>query len=94
MHTIGSLWSGLILWSYSCNHAILFIHVCAPAAVMRKPVPKPGPGEVLVRVQLRPMNPADVMSLAGALQTSCAWTSQAPSDHVRVPRVLCYVEAQ
>ncbi len=38
------------------------------AAVMQKPVPKPGPGEVLVRVQLRPINPADVMSLAGVLR--------------------------
>ena len=34
---------------------------------MRKPVPKPGRGEVLVRLHLRPINPADAMSLAGAL---------------------------
>ena len=42
-------------------------HACMPAAVMRKPVPTPGPGEVLVRLHLRPINPADAMCLAGAL---------------------------
>ena len=41
--------------------------VCVSAAVMRKPLPQPGPGEVLVRLHLRPIHPADTMSLAGAL---------------------------
>jgi len=44
--------------------------VCVSGAVMRKPVPKPGPGEVLVRLHLRPIHPADAMSLAGALVES------------------------
>ena len=30
-------------------------------------MPKPGRGEVLVRLNMRPINPADAMALAGAL---------------------------
>ena len=41
------------------------------AAVMRKPAPKPGHGEVLVKLHMRPINPADAMALAGALPGCC-----------------------
>ncbi len=35
-------------------------------AIAERPVPAPGAGEVLVRLYLRPINPSDLMSLAGA----------------------------
>ena len=36
-------------------------------AVVERPVPTPGAGEVLVRLFLRPINPSDLFSLAGAV---------------------------
>lgn len=38
------------------------------AAVVDHPVPSPGAGEVLVRLNLRPINPSDVFSLCGLYQ--------------------------
>ena len=35
-------------------------------AVVERPTPMPGAGEVLVRIFLRPINPSDLFSLAGA----------------------------
>ncbi len=34
-------------------------------AIAQVPVPEPGPGEALVRINCRPVNPADVFSVMG-----------------------------
>ncbi len=33
--------------------------------IAQVPVPEPGPGEALVRINCRPVNPSDVMSVMG-----------------------------
>lgn len=38
----------------------------APLEVQERPVPRPGPGEVLIRLAASPINPSDLMTLAGA----------------------------
>ena len=45
-------------------------------AIVDRPVPTPGAGQVLVRLFLRPINPSDLFSLAGAV---------APSRFIAVP---------
>jgi len=37
----------------------------APLEVQSRPVPRPGPGEVLIRLAASPINPSDLMTLAG-----------------------------
>ena len=37
----------------------------APLEVQARPVPRPGPGEVLIRLAASPINPSDLMTLAG-----------------------------
>jgi len=41
-------------------------------ALTERPVPAPGAGEVLVRIFLRPINPSDLFSLAGAASCESA----------------------
>jgi NADPH:quinone reductase-like Zn-dependent oxidoreductase len=38
----------------------------APLRPVRRPIPEPGPGEVLVRIAAAPINPSDLASLVGA----------------------------
>jgi len=37
----------------------------APLDLQERPVPRPGPGEVLIRLAASPINPSDLMTLAG-----------------------------
>jgi len=48
--------------------AIVFEEFGEPAAVLRvadRPIPSPGPGEVLVRMSAAPINPSDLMNVRG-----------------------------
>ena len=58
-------------------------------AVMQKPVPRPGRGEVLVRVNMRPINPADAMTLAGALCGSVPALLANPTSVFVEPQASC-----
>lgn len=39
--------------------------ICSTLEVHTSPVPVPGPGELLVKITLRPINPADIFSIMG-----------------------------
>ena len=40
-------------------------HPAEAVQVVQAPIPEPGQGEVLVRLRLRPVNPADLFSVEG-----------------------------
>ena len=46
--------------------AVQIEHSEGPVLVRRIPVPRPGPGEVLVRIAASPINPSDLSSLEGS----------------------------
>lgn len=46
-------------------HALILNAPKAPLVVEDRPVPRPGPGEVLVRLAASPINPSDLMTLEG-----------------------------
>lgn len=54
----------------------------------RRPLPRPGPGEVLVRIEAAPINPSDIGLLFGAADLASAaatGTAAAPQLQLRVP---------
>lgn len=51
------------------RHAAKPEEIEAALRVVEKPVPKPGPGQVLVRVEASPCNPSDLSFLAGTYET-------------------------
>ena len=56
-------------------------------SIQRKPVPQPGPDEVLIEVKAAPINPSDIGLLFGAADLSTAWvsgTSEAPAVSARI----------
>ena len=57
-------------------------------SIQRKPVPQPGPDDVLIEVQAAPINPSDIGLLFGAADLSTAWacgTDEAPAVSARIP---------
>ena len=57
-------------------------------SIQRKPVPAPGPDDVLIEVQAAPINPSDIGLLFGAADLSTAWasgTAEAPAVSARIP---------
>ncbi len=68
-------------------------------AIAERPVPAPGAGQVLVRLFLRPINPSDLMSLAGAAAllsrraslsgNACACLASCLRDHYLILHGIC-----
>ena len=46
-------------------HAFNLEHPEEAVKVVQEPIPQPGQGEALVRLHLRPVNPADLFALQG-----------------------------